>query len=243
VVADHSLEYTANSDPAKDTAKVMNADNHSAYLNNVYTYTYDPRDRIAKGPGTMCTSTRPPGGRSGPRSEASSGRWTRSSRTTTTGDRAARSVEGPPAEGHEVSRYSPDERGGGPMWYTPRGIQLMSVPDLSAFLPPAVVEAVTGFVEALDEPGRARLSRALDAAIEDVAVEWREQVGDLDREAEFEHALPPRPVDVALPAIAGRRRCRGPVGTGGPALAGGCGLHAAVALPEGSQRRPDLVGR
>ncbi len=30
VVADHSLEYTANSDLAKDTAKVMNADNHSA---------------------------------------------------------------------------------------------------------------------------------------------------------------------------------------------------------------------
>jgi hypothetical protein len=82
------------------------------------------------------------------------------------------------------------------MWYTPRGIQVMSVPDLSAFLPPAVVEAVTGFVEALDEPGRARLSRALNAVIEDVAVEWREQVSDLGREAEFEHALPARPVDV-----------------------------------------------
>jgi RHS repeat-associated protein len=48
VVVDHALEYTANSDLAKDTAKVMNADNHGAYLNNVYTYTYDPQDRIAK---------------------------------------------------------------------------------------------------------------------------------------------------------------------------------------------------
>ena len=57
VVVDHSLEYTANSDLAKDTAKVMNADNHSAYLNNVYTYTYDPRDRIAKVAKTGDTAT------------------------------------------------------------------------------------------------------------------------------------------------------------------------------------------
>ncbi len=57
VVADHSLEYTANSDVAKDTARVMNADNHSAYLNNLYTYTYDPRDRIAKVAKTGDTAT------------------------------------------------------------------------------------------------------------------------------------------------------------------------------------------
>ena len=68
----------------------------------------------------------------------------------------------------------------------------MSVPDLSAFLPPAVVEAVTGCVEALDEPGRARLSRALDAVIEDVAVEQREQVGGDRHRVRRGAVTPPR---------------------------------------------------
>jgi hypothetical protein len=85
------------------------------------------------------------------------------------------------------------------MWYTPRGMQLMSAPDLSAFLPAAVAEALGGFIETLDEGSRTRLSRALDAVIDDVAVEWREQVGDPEGEAEFDHALPAQPVDVVPP--------------------------------------------
>jgi hypothetical protein len=84
------------------------------------------------------------------------------------------------------------------MWFTPRGMQLMSWPDLSPFLPPAVVKELSAFIAALDEGSRKRLSRALDWVMADVADQWRERIGDLGGEAEFEHALPPRPLDVVL---------------------------------------------
>src|SRR6266508_3836839 len=84
------------------------------------------------------------------------------------------------------------------MWFTPRGMQLMSWPDLSPFLPPAVAEEVSAFIATLDEGSRKRLSRALDSVMNDVADQWRERIGDLDGEAEFEHALPPRPLEVVL---------------------------------------------
>ncbi|MFR9755052.1 DNRLRE domain-containing protein [Streptomyces sp. TR06-5] len=48
VVARHDLEYDPNGNRSKDTAKVMNADDSSAYLNTVSTFTYDPQDRIAE---------------------------------------------------------------------------------------------------------------------------------------------------------------------------------------------------
>jgi hypothetical protein len=77
-------------------------------------------------------------------------------------------------------------------------MQLMSWPDLSPFLPPAVAEEVSAFIATLDEGSRKRLSRALDSVMNDVADQWRERIGDLDGEAEFEHALPPRPLEVVL---------------------------------------------
>src|SRR6266511_3721809 len=46
-VAEHTYEYDLNDNRSKDTSKLMNADNHSAYLNRVLSYTYDPRDRLA----------------------------------------------------------------------------------------------------------------------------------------------------------------------------------------------------
>jgi RHS repeat-associated protein len=45
VVSEHTMEYDENSNKIKDTTKEQNADDHSAYLNRVATYTYDPRDR------------------------------------------------------------------------------------------------------------------------------------------------------------------------------------------------------
>jgi RHS repeat-associated protein len=48
LVAEHTLEYNANGHRTKDTSKVMNADNHSAYLDEVKEILYDPRDRVAK---------------------------------------------------------------------------------------------------------------------------------------------------------------------------------------------------
>jgi RHS repeat-associated protein len=48
IVADHRLEYTANGDVSTDAVKLMNADNTAATVDNTYTYTYDPRDRIAQ---------------------------------------------------------------------------------------------------------------------------------------------------------------------------------------------------
>jgi hypothetical protein len=35
--------------------------------------------------------------------------------------------------------------------------------------------------------------------MDEVADQWRERIGDLDGEAEFDHALPPRPLEVVLP--------------------------------------------
>ncbi|MFE2032040.1 DNRLRE domain-containing protein [Streptomyces scopuliridis] len=48
LVASHTYAYDANGNKAKDAAKKMNADNHSAYLESTTEYTYDPVDRIAK---------------------------------------------------------------------------------------------------------------------------------------------------------------------------------------------------
>lgn len=48
VVSEHTIGYQGNGHRARDLAKIQNADNPGAYLENDYTYTYDPRDRIAK---------------------------------------------------------------------------------------------------------------------------------------------------------------------------------------------------
>ncbi|GAA1589570.1 hypothetical protein GCM10009789_49020 [Kribbella sancticallisti] len=48
LVSQHAMEYSANGHRIKDTAKIQNADNHSAYLENVFAYTFDPLDRVAK---------------------------------------------------------------------------------------------------------------------------------------------------------------------------------------------------
>ncbi|UBU12526.1 DNRLRE domain-containing protein [Nonomuraea gerenzanensis] len=48
VVAEHTIGYQGNLQRASDHAKVQNADNPGAYLDHIYAYTYDPRDRIAK---------------------------------------------------------------------------------------------------------------------------------------------------------------------------------------------------
>ncbi|MER6347880.1 golvesin C-terminal-like domain-containing protein [Streptomyces sp. NPDC001595] len=48
VVAQHDLEYSLNGHRSKDTLKLMNADDNAAYINNTYTYTYDPQDRVTK---------------------------------------------------------------------------------------------------------------------------------------------------------------------------------------------------
>jgi RHS repeat-associated protein len=46
LVSSHTLAYDPNGHRASDASKKQNADNHAAYLDHVYTYTYDPRDRI-----------------------------------------------------------------------------------------------------------------------------------------------------------------------------------------------------
>jgi RHS repeat-associated protein len=48
VVAQHDLEYNANGHRAKDTLKLMNADDKAAYIDNTYSYDYDPQDRVGK---------------------------------------------------------------------------------------------------------------------------------------------------------------------------------------------------
>ncbi|ADB29853.1 YD repeat protein [Kribbella flavida DSM 17836] len=48
LVSQHAMQYSANGHRTKDTAKVQNADNHAAYLENVYTYEFDPLDRVKK---------------------------------------------------------------------------------------------------------------------------------------------------------------------------------------------------
>ncbi|MET9251078.1 RHS repeat-associated core domain-containing protein [Nonomuraea sp. NPDC003709] len=63
VVAEHTIGYQGNLQRAGDHAKIQNADNPGAYLDNNYAYTYDPRDRITKtvktpvGGGTAETET------------------------------------------------------------------------------------------------------------------------------------------------------------------------------------------
>ncbi|MFF3290685.1 DNRLRE domain-containing protein [Streptomyces sp. NPDC003023] len=48
VVSQHDLEYSPNGHRSKDVLKLMNADDNSAYINNTYTFDYDPQDRIAQ---------------------------------------------------------------------------------------------------------------------------------------------------------------------------------------------------
>ncbi|GAA3509743.1 RHS repeat-associated protein [Streptosporangium album] len=48
MVSEHTIGYQGNGHRSRDLAKIQNADNPGAYLENDYTYTYDPRDRIAK---------------------------------------------------------------------------------------------------------------------------------------------------------------------------------------------------
>ncbi|MEV0777336.1 DNRLRE domain-containing protein [Streptomyces sp. NPDC050433] len=48
LVSSHSYAYDANGNKARDVAKKMNADDHSAYLSSTTDHTYDPADRLAK---------------------------------------------------------------------------------------------------------------------------------------------------------------------------------------------------
>jgi RHS repeat-associated protein len=47
-VAEHNLEYSANGHPSRDVMKLMNADNASDHIDNTYTFSYDPQDRISR---------------------------------------------------------------------------------------------------------------------------------------------------------------------------------------------------
>ncbi|WP_285749810.1 DNRLRE domain-containing protein [Lentzea sp. NBRC 105346] len=46
LVAQHTIDYSANGNRIKDASKIQNADNAAAYLDEVHEYTYDPLDRI-----------------------------------------------------------------------------------------------------------------------------------------------------------------------------------------------------
>ncbi|MFI7677915.1 RHS repeat-associated core domain-containing protein, partial [Actinophytocola sp. NPDC049390] len=48
LVAQHLIEYTPNGNRATDHTKIQNADNHTAYLDHIYNYTYDPRERLSQ---------------------------------------------------------------------------------------------------------------------------------------------------------------------------------------------------
>ncbi|MFC4856912.1 DNRLRE domain-containing protein [Actinophytocola glycyrrhizae] len=48
LVAQHLIEYTPNGHRATDHTKIQNADNHAAYLDHIYAYTYDPRERLSQ---------------------------------------------------------------------------------------------------------------------------------------------------------------------------------------------------
>ncbi|MET9066463.1 RHS repeat domain-containing protein [Streptosporangium sandarakinum] len=48
MVSEHTIGYQGNLQRSRDLTKLQNADSPGAYLENEYTYTYDPRDRIAK---------------------------------------------------------------------------------------------------------------------------------------------------------------------------------------------------
>ncbi len=45
LVAEHTLNYQGNLHRSRDHAKIANADTPGAYLEDIYTYAYDPRDR------------------------------------------------------------------------------------------------------------------------------------------------------------------------------------------------------
>ncbi|MBB4908876.1 DNRLRE domain-containing protein [Actinophytocola algeriensis] len=47
LVAQHLIEYTPNGNRATDHTKIQNADDHAAYLDHIYNYTYDPRERLS----------------------------------------------------------------------------------------------------------------------------------------------------------------------------------------------------
>ncbi|MCW3841999.1 DNRLRE domain-containing protein [Micromonospora yasonensis] len=47
-VTEHDVTYDLNGNRATDKYKLMNADNHGAYLNDERTYTYDPRNRVTE---------------------------------------------------------------------------------------------------------------------------------------------------------------------------------------------------
>ncbi|WP_405146988.1 hypothetical protein OG589_06205 [Sphaerisporangium sp. NBC_01403] len=47
-MSEHTINYQGNLNRSRDQAKLQNADNSGVYLENVYDYTYDPRDRISK---------------------------------------------------------------------------------------------------------------------------------------------------------------------------------------------------
>lgn len=46
LVAQHLIDYAADGHRARDAAKIQNADNASAYLDHIYEYGYDPRERL-----------------------------------------------------------------------------------------------------------------------------------------------------------------------------------------------------
>ncbi|MEU1880058.1 DNRLRE domain-containing protein [Streptosporangium sp. NPDC020072] len=48
LVSEHTIGYQGNLQRSHDLSKIQNADNPGTYLENDYTYTYDPRDRIAR---------------------------------------------------------------------------------------------------------------------------------------------------------------------------------------------------
>ncbi|MFG1777592.1 DNRLRE domain-containing protein [Micromonospora sp. NPDC049048] len=48
LVSEHTYTYDLNGNRARDVARKMNADNHSAYLDTTSDYTYDPRDRLSQ---------------------------------------------------------------------------------------------------------------------------------------------------------------------------------------------------
>jgi RHS repeat-associated protein len=56
VVSEHTIDYDLDGNRVRDQSKTMNADNHGAYVEQVQTFTYDPRDRIRK-----LAKTRPDG--------------------------------------------------------------------------------------------------------------------------------------------------------------------------------------
>ncbi|MEW2506025.1 RHS repeat-associated core domain-containing protein [Amycolatopsis sp. NPDC047767] len=46
LVAQHLIDYTANGSRSRDAAKIQNADNNATYLDNIFGYSYDPRERL-----------------------------------------------------------------------------------------------------------------------------------------------------------------------------------------------------